>query len=623
MVVGRSKFTETVAYLKRFDKLSVDTETTGLRPYHDSRIFSLIIAVGIPGTTTVETFYFNYLPYEDCPTDQTLPRSSLAALQEELFRGEDKTWYIHNAKFDLGMFHAHGLEIKGQVHCTKAMALLEHNEHWDYSLEACAERIGFKKDDAVEKYIEANKLTEKRQGATAQYTHKFFDRVPYGIIVPYGERDAEVGYRLGRHQEAAIERLTSERPQKNLPTLRAVYENEKRLTSTLARMRNRGVKIDRAYCVRASRYEADRLDKARAGFKTETGREFSDHFTNLAVVFESDKERWEYGDPTPTGQVNPSFNSDSLKRFLNPAAALVLSARDAKSKRDFYNGFLYHADRDDIVHPEISQDGAGHGRTSSSNPNFQNLKRVEDDEEDEEFLVRRAVIPRPGFIFFMPDWDQMEYRMMFDVACEIAGYESEVVKAINAGKDPHQATADVVTAMGTELKRGRAKNGNFAWLYGSGDQTLAETIGSTLNEAMILRRQLRAAAPEVQDFVDFIRSAARAKPYIVNWFGRLCWFPKKQFNYCAPNYYISGGSADVAKIVMNKIDERCLTLRSKLVLMIHDELPMEIAEEDLATLPREVVHMMEHTYPHKYLPLTASPEWSDKSLADKKKGYPV
>jgi DNA polymerase-1 len=616
MVVGRSNFEAVLARLQAAPKLSLDTETTGLRPYHGDRLFSVIIAIEEQGTVT--PFYFNFQVYEGVAPDWVLTPSHLGRLKS-LCGDASKVWYLFNAKYDMHILAQEGIVLAGTIHCGQAIALVEYNEHQNYDLASCAERIGFKKDDTVERYIEDHDLKETRQGATQKYTHKFYDRVPFDIIAPYGETDGVVTYRLGEYQETALQALANA-THPSLPSVRAVLENERRLTHTVFRLENVGVRIDRPYCVRAARYEAARAEAAMADFKRETGRDFKASPKLFAEVFGSEKDLWGY-----TDKGNPSFDSDFLSKFKNPAAKAVLTYRDAKSKANFYQGFLYHADRDDIIHPTYNPDGAAHGRFSSSNPNFQNLTSEEDEEDlAQEFVVRRAITPRPGYVFIMPDYDQVEYRMMFDFACQMIGRESDIVKKIkHEGLDPHQATANAVCETGTELSRKRAKNGNFAWLYGSGDQTFSETIGAPLQEARQVRAAMRRAAPEVQAYVDRIIDTATQRGFIFNWFGRRCYFPNRRVTYKAPNYHIAGGCADVTKIAMNRIDEMFLRMKSRMVMTVHDELPCEIHESELATAPKLVKDIMESIYPAKYLPLTAGMEWSDKSLGDKKKGFPV
>ena len=413
--------------------------------------------------------------------------------------------------------------------------------------------------------------------------------------------------------------------------MQAVLENERRLTKTVFNMERVGVRIDREYTVRATRFESDRAEKAASAYKRETGRDYKASAKDFAAIFASEKDQWEY-----TEKGNPSFESEVLKKFKHPAAKIILEMRDAKAKADFYQGFLYHADSRGDIHPNYNAHGAAHGRFSSSSPNFQNLTS-EEGEEEKEFLVRRAIIPRPGFIFIMPDYDQMEYRLMFELANRIVfgmpEYEhafykltpegTPLVREIKNGKDPHQATADLVTSLGTPLVRSRAKNGNFALLYGAGDEQLSYTIGGTVEEARVLRQSIFSVAPEIKTFIRTVTSVARDRGYIFNWLGRRCYFPNGEFTFRAPNYLVAGGCADVVKVAMNRIDDFLVDKISRMVMSVHDELPCEIHESEISTVPQVIKSLMEGVFPSKFLPLTCGMEWSDKSLADKKKGFPV
>ncbi len=617
-VVGRSTFDGVVDLLAASPRLSVDTETTGLRPYHGDRLFSIIIGYGAGERT--EGFYFNFQPYEGLAAEWVLGVNHLRRLAK-LFSDPSKLWYAHNAKFDLAMLANEGIFVEGTVHCTRALARVEYNEYLTYSLDACAARIGLQKDDTVERYIDENGLLAKVEipGKRKGRTDKFYHRVPFDIIAPYGQRDAEITYCLGRHQEEAIEKIVAEAPCGTLPPLQNIVRNERRLTATTFRLERVGLLIDRPYCVRAAQYEADRAERAVASFKRATGRDFKASSKLFEEVFSSERERWEY-----TEKGNPSFEGDILKKFENPAAKLILEYRDAKSKTDFYNGFLYHADANGIVHPNLSPDGAATGRYSSSEPNFQNLTSEEDEETlGQEFVVRRAIIPRPGYVFIMPDFDQMEYRMMLDYAAAMVGGVTPLIQKVLGGHDVHEATRLTVAEYGVNITRGLAKNGNFAVLYGSGLDTLAATIKGTREAARQLKDAIFKGSPEMQMFIREVMKTAEKRRYIINWAGRRSYFPDKNFAYKAPNYLIQGGCADVVKFAMNRVDEYLLEKKSRMILTVHDELPIEVHESELAEVPKRVKEIMESIYPSKYLPLTAGMEWSNKSLADKVKGFPL
>lgn len=653
MIVSRASFDKALAALSKFDRLAVDTETTGLRPYHGARLFSLILAGPDGG------YYFNFEPYPGLDPQFLLTPLHLRMLRK-FFARPHVTWYAHNAKFDLHFLAKEGIEIGGHVHCTQAAALLEFNKHLSYSLAACAGRIGLKKDESVEEYIEKHKLFTMVTvpGRKARKKDKHFDKVPFEIIHPYGTTDAEITYRLGQYQEETFRELDAEQRQikPDLPSLQSLHENEKRLTQVVFEMERVGIKINRAFCVRAAQYERDRAARCLEDYRRLTGEDFKDSGKAFAKVFASDRDRWKF-----TKKNNPSFESDILKTFENPAARVVLTYRDAKSKANFYEGFLWHADANDVVHPNLRPDGTGSGRFSSSEPNFQNLtsepwgectacgKELEsivdacpkcgsDKIGRQEFLVRRALIPRPGFVFIMPDYDQMEYRMMFDYACvgnerrepdgtPIPGTgETDLVRRIKAGHDPHQATADTVTELGTPLTRSLAKNGNFAWLYGAGIATLAATIRGTPDQARTLKAQLRQAAPEVQNFIDDVMASAQGRGFIFTWAGRRSWFQGREadFSYKAPNYLIQGGCADVMKIAMTQCADalRARGAKSRMVLTVHDELLLECHESETGWVPGLVKDIMERVYPARYLPLTAAMEYSEISFADKRKGAP-
>ena len=472
--------------------------------------------------------------------------------------------------------------------------------------------------DLVEKYIAENKLIEKRAipGKQTQETIKFYDRVPFDIIVPYGCADARGTFSLAKHQIESIKKQ-SVQASPSMPTVQSVMENERRLTHTIFRMEEIGVRVDRQYTVRAARYETDRAEKMAQEYKRITGRDFKSSSKEFAAIFESDKSKWEY-----TEKGNPSFDSSVIKNFEHPAAKLVLEIRDAKSKADYYQGFLYHSDLNGDIHPNYNPHGAAHGRFSSSAPNFQNLTS-EEGEEEKEFLIRRAIVPRPGFVFIMPDYQQMEYALMFELACRLVGKETPIVKEIKNGKDPHQATADLVTAMGTPLIRARAKTGNFALLYGAGDQRLSETLGGTVDDAKRLRGNIFSVAPEINEFIRTVTHTAGSRGYIFNWLGRRCYFPGGEFAFRAPNYLVAGGCADVVKVAMNRIDDFLMNKISRMVMTVHDEIVCEVAHSELETVPKGIKEILETVFPAQYLPLTTSMEWSDKSLADKKKGFPV
>jgi DNA polymerase I len=594
-LVTRSNFESVKTRLEQELFLSLDFETTGLHPYHGDKVFSMAIA------TSNHSYYFNFHAYESLPEELVLEKSSLLYLSD-LFDDPRITWFIHNAKFDMAFLFQEGFTLKGNIHCTYVGARLENNTHRDLSLADCAERIGEAKDDRVEEWIKTNSAFKKVLINERIVKQKDFTQVPFDIMAEYAARDAHVCFRLGTHQLSVFEKWKSSYP--TIPATLDVCLNEQKLTKTLFDMEKLGAKLDVKYCNDALGICATETSDSIANFEKHTGKSFKLSPKLFEEVFIGDKDKWQY-----TEKHNPSFVSDIVKNFSSEAAKEVVRYRMGKTKHDFFTGFLDAKDADGCIHTSFNPGRAVTGRFSSSNPNLQNLKR--NDNED-SFDVRKAIIPRDGYLFVMIDFDQMEYRMMLDQA-----NSKSLIREVQNGLDVHEATAKLAG-----VTRSEAKTVNFLTLYGGGISTLAESLGVSENKARDIQQHIRKAAPEIQTFIRSVIDKAESRGWVFNWYGRRYYFPDKTKCYRAPNYLIQGGCADVIKIAMNKIASFLEDKRSRMVLTIHDELVFEIHKDELDTIAT-IKHLMETVYPYRKLPLTVSIDHSYTSLGSKIKGLPI
>ena len=86
-----------------------------------------------------------------------------------------------------------------------------------------------------------------------------------------------------------------------------------------------------------------------------------------------------------------------------------------------------------IAYPVHTRYGfAATGRTTSSGPNIQNLRR--------KAGIREAFVPRPGKVFAAADYPQLELYTLAQCCVSWLG-ESKLADALNAGLDPHLAMA--------------------------------------------------------------------------------------------------------------------------------------------------------------------------------------
>lgn len=598
MEVTESNLDRVINHLKEKSVISLDTETTGLRPYHGDVLFSIILSCD------EKDFYFNFNSYGN---KEPLPATVFFRLKE-LLAIPHLVVVFHNAKFDLAFLRKEGIEVKSQIVDIWTLSRLNYNDHFTYSLSDIGKRLGYPKSNVVEEYITEHKLWEwvDLTSLNKRYKDKRYNEVPFEIVKEYGERDGRVTYECYKKLKEAIDFKDRSTPS-NLPKLQAVVSNEAELSKTLFEMEHTGVKVDISYCKSAVSYYEEEIEKIKKEFKVITGFNFVKGTNLFKEIFK--EETWIY-----TEKKNPKFDMAALKTFKHPAAKLVIDYSEAKKQLEYFHGFLYHMDDDGLIHTNFKQAGTATGRLSSSEPNLQNLTKPDKYETDEEelsegkkmFPVRRAFVPRDGYFFVMLDFDQMEYRMMLDIA-----KANGLIDKVKGGLDVHQATADVAG-----ITRQQAKTVNFAILYGSGIKALSESLGTSIERAKEIRSSIFRAAPEIRTLIRGITRTAERRGYIFNWAGRRSHFPNTRFSYKAPNYLIQGGTADVVKKAMNICHDYLKKYKTKMVLTIHDELVFEVAYGEEFVVGR-LKELMEGIYPHKRLPLTCGIDYSTKSLADK------
>ena len=585
--------------------LSLDTETTGLKWHSGDRIVAIIIA------SQFETYYFNFKDYED--DNPVLSWETFKLNIEPILLDPEKLWYLHNAKFDMQMLALEDLYLGGTIHDTMVVERLLNNNCFDLSLNSVGKVYGVDKSDAVVEWLKEHKHWELIQVPGKQKRVREYDwsKVPYEVLCPYGEQDGRMTFQIGNRQRIRCKQISQ--AQKDIPNnFKHCYYNELKLVKTVFHMEHYGVSLDVPYCEEARDFYNARLQVLTERFQIETGHPFTDSAEAFGVSIPDLMP-----DVVNEKSGNLSYKSSVLERLDHPMAAVILDIRSTKKYLDFFNGFLYFKSEQNTLHASLNQAGTKTGRFSCSGPNLQQLTKEELLDQDDEYPVRRAIIPPKGFFFLMIDYDQQEYRMMLDYCGA-----TQLIKKIQQGLDVHTATAELASTPEMPITRKQAKTANFAVLYGSGDANLAANLKVSKDRAKAIREAIFAASPNMKRFMYKVQERARIAGHIKNWLGRIIHFPvprpgEKEFYYRAPNALIQGGCADVNKVAMNEIDDLLADRETRQVLCIHDELVFEMKYGEEHLIP-EIKSIMERVYKHKNLNLTATVEYSEKSLADKK-----
>lgn len=168
--------------------------------------------------------------------------------------------------------------------------------------------------------------------------------------------------------------------------------------------------------------------------------------------------------------------------------------------------YIYPYSAAERHYPQYQNLGARTGRVSCSRPNAQNIPKRKDG-------IRALFVPEPGFVYLEADYRAAELVALAQVYhCLYGG--SVLEEAINAGRDPHVATATRLVpefAVLTEAEQKRWRQGakalNFGLPGGLGAKTLqkyaATTWGfvATLEEMRALREQTLHDDPQLRAYL--------------------------------------------------------------------------------------------------------------------------
>ena len=304
---------------------------------------------------------------------------------------------------------------------------------------------------------------------------------------------------------------------------------------------------------------------------------------------------------TKTGQyVTNEEVLESLRR-KHPIVGKILDYRGLKKLLSTYIDTLPQLINPQTghIHTSFNQTVTATGRLSSSNPNLQNIP-VRDAQGKE---VRKAFIPYPGQIFFSADYSQIELRIMAHLS-----QDKNLIEAFLQGNDIHAATAAKIFKKPinevTPEERRKAKTANFGIIYGISAFGLAERMGVSRTEAKQLIDEYFATYPGVKAYMEKSISMAREKGYTETIFKRRCLLPDINSNNSVVRGYaernainspIQGSAADIIKIAMIRISRRMKqeSLKSKMILQVHDELNFSVLPEEKEKLQSLVIEEMQ------------------------------
>ncbi len=291
---------------------------------------------------------------------------------------------------------------------------------------------------------------------------------------------------------------------------------------------------------------------------------------------------------TATGQ--PSTDEEVLQELAAdyPLPKLLLQHRGlAKLKSTYTDKLPLMVNRETgRVHTTFAQATAVTGRLASSDPNLQNIPV----RTAEGRRIREAFIAPPGHVLISADYSQIELRIMAHLSGDPA-----LVRAFNEGADIHRATAaeifGVPLAEVSADQRRYIKAVNFGLIYGMGAFGLAQQLGIERGAAQQFIDRYFARYPGVAAYMQRTREVARDQGYVETVFGRRLWLPdikagggprRAGAERAAINAPMQGTAADLIKLAMIAVQQWIDQdrMRSKLILQVHDELVLEVPDDE-------------------------------------------
>ena len=189
----------------------------------------------------------------------------------------------------------------------------------------------------------------------------------------------------------------------------------------------------------------------------------------------------------------------------------------------------------------------------------------------------------------------------------LSGYEASI-KTFNDGKDIHRFTAAEVLGKSqdevTSEERSHAKAINFGIIYGISDFGLSRDLGITRQEAKNYIELYFSRYPKVKEYMDNMVKEAHETGKVRTMFGRMRELPdinSRNFNRrsfaerTAMNTPIQGTAADIIKLAMNKVESILeeKAFKSRLLLQVHDELLLEVVNDELDAIQTLLKETME------------------------------
>lgn len=594
IVDTEEKLEKLVDALNKQAIFSLDTETTSLDPleadlvgisiaYNDQ----IIIKNGrVKFDESKEDFAKSfYIPIFHQVGDQL----DLEVVQNKLapvFKNEAISKTLQNAKFDMNVLRTNGMPLKGIVFDTMLASYIKDSsrkhglkvqasEHLDYIMTDYEELVGTGK----------NQVT--------------IETIPIEQAADYACDDAFATLELTRYWQKCLDEKEQD----------ILYDMEVPLTIVLAEMEWHGISVDIDYLKSLDDEIQKKLDLIEEKIYATVGERFNINSPMQVadMLFGKLQIKAKGKNKTKTGFSTSAKVLEELAEEY-PIAKDILEQRHLAKLKTTYIDTLPNlvSPVDGRIHTSFNQTITSTGRLSSSNPNLQNIPI----KTDLGNRIRGAFVPKDkdNSVILSADYSQIELRLLAHCA-----KDDNLIEAFCNDEDVHTITAakvfEVPIDAVTKDMRYKAKTVNFGIVYGQSRYGLSASLGISSMEAQIFIDKYFATYPKVKEYMKDTINFAYEHGYVETLYGRKRHLAaeltsttakiQESAQRAAINAPIQGTAADLIKLAMIRLQKALDSkkLKSKIILQVHDELVIEVFNNELEEVKQLTIESMELDQP--------------------------
>ena len=306
-----------------------------------------------------------------------------------------------------------------------------------------------------------------------------------------------------------------------------------------------------------------------------------------------------------TKKIKSGYTTDaaSLKNLLEKTGheflVQLMAHRESAKLRQMVETLKKSVAEDGRIHTTYAQNVAATGRISSNNPNLQNIPI----RSEEGRRVRGIFVVSEGYeCLLSADYSQIEMRIM----AHLSG-DAGLIEAYREGEDLHRFVGSsifhVPPAEVTSAMRSKVKAMSYGLAYGLTSFGLSKQLEISVDEARNLMKDYFDRFGAVRDYLRGVVDQARVDGYTATIEGRRRYLPdltstdrqlRENAERIALNSPIQGSAADIIKRAMLGVHSELAAqgLKSRMLLQVHDELVLEVANGEREAVEKLVTEQM-------------------------------